>query len=588
MINWQHSLVLIKSRGERKDIGTGFVIYRDKLASYVVTCAHVVKAVGGKDSVKVNGKDATVIAYGWELWEDSLDLAVIRVEGLDLVPLNLGSNAKEQDNFSTRGFFYFDSGTSIKIREVNGTLKKEDSLPIREGQDYIKGWDIEITSENPLREGYSGSPILNQQQQVIGVVTHLLEHGQKGAAISIDALPKFWLKIPSELLVNIKYPGLLNLLAFHENQISVPIKKAYKACSPDAWSNPLPDSLSKILADLEEMPQGSSQYTKIERFIARILADIEISSLTEWANQYIRDFSILLNQERQNLDSISQSKDLYLLVVLERSNQKSVSQDSDSYFIKSWIISDSQSYNYKICSACERLELEGWESKSEQETFTLDEVQQVLKFLVDKVQDQYSGNLAIELFIPLNILDHAVDSWIINEEFGFRTPIGKVYKLVIRSSERLTSPTYKPNGWRRKKWEEKWTALLKLTQTSLCSAFVLGDYDNVDDVFSKLYSPQVIGLKLAKPPAKVGEGSIFAAILATAIPVALWIRQNLPDLDCQSEIDRILDCCIYDLPESVKKERSDAPLGLNNHIGHHLSLLWENPARVPPYMNYSM
>lgn len=205
MIDWEDSsVVLIKSRGERRDIGSGFVIYQDESFSYVVTCAHVVKAVGGKDYVKVKGKDATVIAYSWENQEDSLDLAVIQVEKLDLPSLNIQPNAQVKDSFSIQGFFYFDPGKSIEIREVKGTLKQAKKFAIKEGDDFINGWELEITSDNLLKEGYSGSPILSQQQEVIGVVTHLLENGSKGSAISIDALAKLWLEMPSELRQKIK------------------------------------------------------------------------------------------------------------------------------------------------------------------------------------------------------------------------------------------------------------------------------------------------------------------------------------------------------------------------------------------------
>jgi adenylate kinase family enzyme len=198
-MNLQYSIVLITSkRTDRNDIGTGFVIHQDESASYIVTCAHVVNTIT-KENVRVREKDATVIAYGWESGKDSLDLAVIRVEGLILPPLKLQTNAIKQDSFSTQGYFYFDQQITIKIAEVQGILKQEDTLSIKQGKDFIKGWELEITSEKLLQAGYSGSPILNQQQEVIGVVTHELDNGRKGAAISIDALAKVWLEMPSEL-----------------------------------------------------------------------------------------------------------------------------------------------------------------------------------------------------------------------------------------------------------------------------------------------------------------------------------------------------------------------------------------------------
>ena len=46
-IFWQNSVVLVRSTdpGEQS-FGTGFVIHKDEQASYIVTCAHVVRAPG--------------------------------------------------------------------------------------------------------------------------------------------------------------------------------------------------------------------------------------------------------------------------------------------------------------------------------------------------------------------------------------------------------------------------------------------------------------------------------------------------------------------------------------------------------------
>ncbi|NER99169.1 MAG: hypothetical protein F6J86_35990 [Symploca sp. SIO1B1] len=44
-----------------------------------------------------------------------------------------------------------------------------------------------------------------------------------------------------------------------------------------------------------------------------------------------------------------------------------------------------------------------------------------------------------------------------------------------------------------------------------------------------------------------------------------------------------------ELPEEVKNKRLMAfTCPPNTHIGHHLSLLWEDPYRLPPSIDYSM
>lgn len=99
----QDSIVLIKSSNpSNKGFGTGFVIHRDKDASYILTCARVLVDVlrdaGGQTLAIVDGCSATVVASGAE---DGIDLAVLKVEGLlDKIPLGLRSSGKIGSNYS--------------------------------------------------------------------------------------------------------------------------------------------------------------------------------------------------------------------------------------------------------------------------------------------------------------------------------------------------------------------------------------------------------------------------------------------------------------------------------------------------------
>ena len=385
-----------------------------------------------------------------------------------------------------------------------------------------------------------------------------------------------------------KYESLLNLLNYlQEKEISKYIKKAYLVCCPDDWQL-LPkesqETPERILVNLKMISKGSSEHTAVERFVACLIVDTEIPSsivdeLFKWAEQNIEALNKLLNQEKEKLDQRRKTRESCLLVLLKKSQQK-----TDRYNINAWIIPDIEAYNYQTGFGIENL-LENSGAKLFNEAFAIDEIPQLLKDLIENNCDKYYlKNLLIELFLPLNLLHYAVDGWVLDEDYGFSTPIGHDYRVVVRSSERLTI-RYKR---RREFWENKWEALRQLKQSSACSAFLLGNEDKLPNLISELKSPKVIGLKLAKAPVKLGEGSILAAILSTAIPAALWLRQNLPELDCQSEIDQILDCCIHDLPESVKRKRLCADSETDTHIGHHLSLLWEDPYRLPPNIEYSI
>ena len=110
------SIVLIESKDpdikKRNPFGTGFVIYSDSNKSYVVTCLHVIRDVGGFNNISVENCPATVVASGaipgldlaQSIKQRAIDLAVLEVKGLQKKPalsihsLNSKRTKCSQDN----------------------------------------------------------------------------------------------------------------------------------------------------------------------------------------------------------------------------------------------------------------------------------------------------------------------------------------------------------------------------------------------------------------------------------------------------------------------------------------------------------
>lgn len=389
--------------------------------------------------------------------------------------------------------------------------------------------------------------------------------------------------------------NLLNILISYENKISNRVKRAYLACSPDDWLNPVPDRLGKILAELQKMPQGESKYTVLEKFIARLSIDSEISQplskqLNIWAESNINGYSELLNLIlTQTQESIN--KNPYLIVVVRRSEQDSLTNPNkeDCYFVDAWLIPDGNTYNYQNSSGCKQLvysqnDIKTKQSKvNNQESLTFAEVPQSINIFLNQIGEYSSSRLTIEMFLPLELINEAVDSWEIENEFGISVKLSGEYKVVVRSTERLL-PTYsRYKGF----WQEKWQTLQKRIKLSVLSDFVLWDDDDLKKLFFELKKENTIGIKLKKIPIQTGKGSVFAVILSTATPVALWLRCHLPK--CNQQVDGLLGCSIEQLTKTVAEKRQEAlPEPEDSHIGHHLSLLWEDPYRLPPSIDYSM
>jgi Trypsin-like peptidase domain len=195
------AIVLITSRDRnRRDFGTGFVIDREGDNTYVLTCAHVVRDVGGKEQVVAGGIPAIAIASGEEI---GFDLALLQVQGLENQPcLGLRLHAETNQKFKVAGFYQFDPKSPPALRMIRGTLGEAIQLASRDGSDRINGWDLKIEGDYYLQPGYSGSPVIDITNGcVLGIVTHQIGKGEKGLAISIEALAKIWLERYSDLII---------------------------------------------------------------------------------------------------------------------------------------------------------------------------------------------------------------------------------------------------------------------------------------------------------------------------------------------------------------------------------------------------
>lgn len=204
------SVVLIsKSDGDKSAFGTGFVIRRSTSAVFVVTCAHVVEDIDGSEGMLVDGQPAIVAKSGYE---DGLDLAVLRVQGLWSKPtLKLAAGGKSGKSILTAGFRKFDN--SKLVRPLTGQLGNQVELQTKNSGKRIPAWDLKITTDDyRLEPGYSGSPIIDDEAgRVIGIVSHRQSQGEIGLAISVEALDYIWRIIDSDQLY-----GLLVKLGYRQ------------------------------------------------------------------------------------------------------------------------------------------------------------------------------------------------------------------------------------------------------------------------------------------------------------------------------------------------------------------------------------
>ncbi|MEO0885220.1 MAG: trypsin-like peptidase domain-containing protein [Cyanobacteria bacterium J06648_10] len=204
------SVVLITSDADKNDrFGTGFVIRRTGVFTYVITCDHVIQEVG-TDSICINGLPGILVVTGEHL---GLDLAVVKVEGLtdDTDPVFQVSTVDfVSTDFITEGFQIFDSRTKTHMKRVlQGSFAEPFEVTAQAPNHPIRALELRFQDGDNVQPGYSGSPILDgHTEKVIGVMSHRLREGV-GAAISIEELNRIWQPVERqelrESLLNLGY-----------------------------------------------------------------------------------------------------------------------------------------------------------------------------------------------------------------------------------------------------------------------------------------------------------------------------------------------------------------------------------------------
>ncbi|CAA6819552.1 MAG: Unknown protein [uncultured Sulfurovum sp.] len=187
------SILLIQSQDTKKNnMGTGFVIYNDENGSFILTCNHVLEAVG---EPKIDDYEVEEIAKN-----KFYDLALLYVKGLvkkkPFVLKETSLSLSQDKEVSLIGYRSFSKNeyrkNTRKAKIFDKGIHKEENI-------HFDVWEIMAQKDNHILRGYSGSPLI-LNGQVIGVMTNK-EQADRGFATSIKYLSTIWKDMPNGLIL---------------------------------------------------------------------------------------------------------------------------------------------------------------------------------------------------------------------------------------------------------------------------------------------------------------------------------------------------------------------------------------------------
>lgn len=199
------------------------------------------------------------------------------------------------------------------------------------------------------------------------------------------------------------------------------------------------------------------------------------------------------------------------------------------------------------------------------------------------------NHLLIEIVAPSDLLCYGFERWKRNKHamltYGIQHPI------VVRLQDRLTIPNPADQEIANTFWKEKWAVFGQKLSNNGCDTLPWLQKDALENCLLTMIDLQdqtevaCVGLAVALSDDK---REVFAMLRDAGIPIALWLRGERPEqtglTDLQDKIAPLLNGKkLADLRKAVHAaRRSKDALQDAAFIGNSLTLLWDDPTRLPP------
>jgi hypothetical protein len=344
----------------------------------------------------------------------------------------------------------------------------------------------------------------------------------------------------------------------------------YAACCLEGFQGSPVESVVDLLANLTEMLPPKGKPKPLVQFVAWVVQDSAIGSerrqqLQEWGESQ-RGFA-----ELQTVAPLPVAGEQYLMIAV-----KTVSTEAGSYQVQAVLVDDPQPLDLDGIPNYEQIPVS-------KQSYTADEFSALLLEVLTYCHDQHKvvlENLNVQWFLPSELLYLNIEQW----KFGKRERwFSAEYKIVIRSTDRQFDPEYKLKGNASK---QRWTNLIANKQ-SICLNLLASGFEDIQQMCLDMTQPQFVGCRFKLPPTPQEQADLFDEILFAALPVAVWVQSTFAGQDAEMTNHAVWNRTVGDLPGSLTHMRREARVRKQPCLSLHLALLWDNPYRPFPHIDYA-
>ena len=296
------------------------------------------------------------------------------------------------------------------------------------------------------------------------------------------------------------------------------------------------------------------------------------SQLKKWLDKNVKeDVQSKLLKEIEEIEN--RPPNPYLLLVIN-------SKATNEYALTAWYVAD---YNYQSNSSdldfeqiilCKNKNNNEFIINAKSSDF-INQIEDCMK----KIDDEYNIDTIsqIHFFVPTCLMSYNIDCCKIDNDYI----IGEKKELIIRCSERINKPNSSSIRNGITKWQRK-ANIFKEEKLRISAVEIFTSSDDNGDGYINFNKrlendDKLIGVYFTN--ILQNNDDYYNLLLKGGIPLALWIRQELDNINIKEALSNILknEILLKDLPKQVMRER-----GKGQPISQHLCLLWDDPNLLPP------
>ena len=453
-----------------------------------------------------------------------------------------------------------------------------------------------------LLSAFPQPPLLDLMiQDALGKDLNQITQGQPTYDLTVQDLVK-WADSQGrlrELVIGAsqKNPGNPELKAFSQVFLDNTLRELFSLLSPinfDTVSNAYqsccegrrretPATLSALIARLNEILGEPDEPKPLWRFVSLLIQE---RSLASDQQQALRTWA-----EAQGIspDIAIREPETYLMVKVQ---PRSVNNPSLGYLVSAAIVKDPDPFEQNAELIPTPITIPIPPDPKSAPGYTETDLPCLLDALITICGIEHGvplTDLTVQWFLPIELMNLPVEHWQIRIGRREHCNGGRCRAAIIRSFDRHFLPDYQVvSGDWKKYWRRLLTCLESYSTQSLDALDLRTGCTEI--AWSQA---QVVGCRFIADGDQQQQEDLWDDLLSQGVPIALWIRQpGASTQDGATVMQAVIDRPLRELPLSLTEQRRAAlargsdstPAPLSGAA--HLSLLWDNPFRPFPTIEY--